>query len=182
MNPYRLITTIILLLLPFAEAHADLYSWTDSAGNKYFVDDLTKVPPGYRSQAQNREAAEETQAGREERTISSNYYRTSKASDNRGKTEHRDKNGRGESYWRNKAENLRQQLQDEQVNYETLNKQQSECEGMQLYVRGLPKDCASKYRNQKIKSEQKIERIRKSLEIDLPEEARRADAYPGWIR
>jgi hypothetical protein len=33
-----------------------------------------------------------------------------------------------------------------------------------------------------LKLEKEIAQTRRRLEVDLPEEARRADAYPGWIR
>jgi hypothetical protein len=34
----------------------------------------------------------------------------------------------------------------------------------------------------KLKLEKDMAKTRRALELDLPEEARRADAYPGWIR
>jgi len=98
-------------------------------------------------------------------------------------SEHVDDNGRGESYWRQKADNLRQQLSDQQVALDTVNKQVQHCKDQQItYYRGLPRDCVSMYRNQKISIEDKMAQIQKGLEVDLPEEARKAGAYPGWLR
>lgn len=97
--------------------------------------------------------------------------------------EHVDNNGRGESYWRQKADYLRRQLEDQQVKLDTANKQEQHCRDQQItYYRGLPRDCAAMYRNQKIAIEDKITQLRKGLEVDLPEEARKAGAYPGWLR
>jgi len=98
-------------------------------------------------------------------------------------SEHVDNNGRGESFWRQKADSLRRQLEDQQVQLDTANKQEQHCKDQQItYYRGLPRDCASMYRNQKISIEDKIAQIRKGLEVDLTEEARKAGAYPGWLR
>ena len=97
--------------------------------------------------------------------------------------EHVDNNGRSESYWRQKADNLRQQLDDQKVKLDTANKQEQHCKDQQItYYRGLPRDCASMYRYQKISIGDKIAQIQKGLEVDLPEEARKAGAYPGWLR
>jgi len=93
-------------------------------------------------------------------------------------TEHQDRYGRGESYWRGRADDLREKLKTQEANYEVVLQQERECEER----KGSSRNCISLYNNQKIQTQQKIEKLKKSLEIDLPEEARKADAYPGWVR
>jgi hypothetical protein len=94
-----------------------------------------------------------------------------------------DYNGRGESYWRQRADNLRKQLADQQLQLDTTNKQEQHCRNQQItYYRGLPRDCAAMYRNQKISIENRMTQIQKGLEVELPEEARKAGAFPGWLR
>jgi hypothetical protein len=50
------------------------------------------------------------------------------------------------------------------------------------HLSSTKKKSHSSLEKKKIKLEMDIAKIRKTLEVDLPEEARRADAYPGWIR
>jgi len=96
--------------------------------------------------------------------------------------EHVDDNGRGESYWRQRADSLRQELEDQQVRYDAVIRQEQECLAQPVIYRGSSRDCASRYRSQKISIETQMERIRKRLDVDLPDEARKVGAYPGWLR
>ena len=93
-----------------------------------------------------------------------------------------DNNGRGESYWRQRADNLRQEFEDHQAKYDALKREEQECNDQHITYRGLPRDCAARYRDRKISMESKMELARKRLEVDLAEEARKAGAYPGWLR
>jgi hypothetical protein len=96
--------------------------------------------------------------------------------------EHVDNNGRGESYWRQKADNLRQEYEDQQAKYDAVKREEQECNEQRITYRGSTRDCASRYRDKKIYHETKVELARKRLEVDLPEDARKAGAYPGWLR
>jgi hypothetical protein len=51
----------------------------------------------------------------------------------------------------------------------------------QYAAQGKHVDCTA-YQREKIRAEKNIAKAKKSLEVDLPEEARKAEAYPGWIR
>ena len=44
------------------------------------------------------------------------------------------------------------------------------------------KKSAESRSKKKIQLEKKFTVAKRKLEVDLPEEARRADAYPGWVR
>ena len=91
---------------------------------------------------------------------------------------HLDKYGRSESYWRDRIDRLRENLRSEEQNYDILVQQERECESKT----GSVLNCTVRFRDRKIHIEQRIENLKKNIEIDLPEEARKADAYPGWLR
>jgi hypothetical protein len=96
--------------------------------------------------------------------------------------EHKDKYGRGEEYWHKKASNLRLKLRDLQDEYDLVLKQLEDQDQKPKHLSSTKKKSHSSLEKKKIKLEMDIAKIRKTLEVDLPEEARRADAYPGWIR
>ena len=95
--------------------------------------------------------------------------------------EHRDKNGHGEEYWRRKAANFRLKLRNEQDDYDLVLKQLDDQDQKPKRTTGKKKPRSS-LEKKKIKLEKEMAQTRRMLEVDLPEDARRADAYPGWIR
>jgi hypothetical protein len=94
--------------------------------------------------------------------------------------EHRDRNGRGEEWWRLRARNLRLKLRDLQDEYDLVLKKEREQEEKQTI--GKKKKSKTNYEHRKMKLEKDIARAKRALEEDLPEEARKAGAYPGWVR
>jgi hypothetical protein len=96
--------------------------------------------------------------------------------------ENKDKYGRGEEYWHKKSSNLRLKLRDLQNEYDLVLKQ-LEDQGQKAKKLGSKKTKPhSSVEKKKMKLEKDIAKTRKMLEVDLPEDARRAEAYPGWIR
>jgi len=174
----------ILLLLPFSAARAEFYSWTDKNGNRYATDDLSKVPEAYRAQAIVNMAPDEVSPGpapsardrQSEQAAPRKRERQSSTGD-----VHLDKYGRGEEYWRSRADDLRQSIEQMKQDRESSYDQERACEQKRVAYLGKTVDC-SRYQVYRAQIERNIERARKRLEVDLPDEARKADAYPGWLR
>jgi len=95
--------------------------------------------------------------------------------------EHKDKYGRGEGYWKKKAEKLRAKLRDQQSEYDFVQKQMEDLSKLPEGNLKKKKSRAS-LEKRKLKLEHNMAQTKRKLDIDLPEEARKADAYPGWIR
>jgi hypothetical protein len=187
MKKYLLLLTIMALLLATPAAYAELYSWTDREGNGHFTDDISKVPDQYRAQARANKIADEENDRAEHKgqqeDRSSAGYGAKKAKKGERAAEHTDKNGRGGAYWRARSEALRQDLEELRQDYESLSSEERACEeSHRINYLGKGTDCAAMYRNRKERLELQIEHARKKLEVDLPDEARKLDAYPGWIR
>ncbi len=164
-----LIVLVVLLLLPIRPALAAFYRWVDADGREFFTNDANQIPPEYRNAATavepdaSRVSVQEQPAGRSRRTVAP--------------AEHRDRYGRGEAYWRKKATNLRLKLRDQQDDYDAVVRRLED-----LVSRPGRKKTRSTLEKKKKKLERDMARTRRMLEVDLPEEARKADAYPGWIR
>jgi hypothetical protein len=174
----------ILLLLPLSAAHAEFFSWTDKNGNSYATDDLSKVPEAYRAQAVANMAPDEVNPGpapkARDRQGEQAAPRSRERQGSSGDT-HLDRYGRGEEYWHSRAESLRQEIDQLKQDRESSFDQERACEQKRVAYLGKTVDC-SRYQVYRTQIERNIERARKRLEIDLPDEARKADAYPGWLR
>jgi septal ring factor EnvC (AmiA/AmiB activator) len=153
-------------------AQADFYRWTDKDGKEYFTNEKESVPPEYRDSAQ-RVKPDESRVSVGDKPA---------ASAKTGGLEHRDKFGRGEEYWRKQSANLRLKLRDQQDEYSQVIKELDDQDKKPKKLTSKKKTSASSLEKNKLKLEKEIARTRRRLEVDLPEEARRADAYPGWLR
>jgi hypothetical protein len=176
----RAITALaVCSLLFFATAvNAEFYRWVDRDGKENFTDDPTRVPPEYRDQSA-------SPAVRQDRVSVAGKPAAAEAAvsvKERGGNEHRDKNGRGEEWWRRRAENLRRELRDLQDEYDLVLKKEREQEEKQAQAAGRKKKSKTNYDHKKMQLEKKIAQAKRRLEAELPEEARKADAYPGWLR
>jgi hypothetical protein len=160
------------LLLVAADARADFYKWVDSNGKEYYTNDRSKVPYQYRDRATSVEMNDER--------VSVGDKPTGKAS-TAGK-EHKDKQGRGEEHWRKKAANLRLKLRDQQDEYQLVLKQLEDEDRKPKKPGAKQKRSNLTLDKRKMKLGKDMARTRRMLDVDLPEEARKADAYPGWIR
>lgn len=157
------------VVLSAEPARAGFYKWVDSEGRENYTNELSKVPEEYRDRAV-------TVEPRDDRVSIGGT--PTPASGPAGA--HRDRNGKGEEYWRNKAEGLRRQLADLQDEYDIVVKQEQEREE-RLKAQGKPQKKATTNKK-RIQLEKKIAQVRRRLEVELPDDARRAGAYPGWIR
>ncbi len=163
-----------LMFLSASSALADFYRWVDRDGNEFFTNDPKQIPAEYRDSAaavkpgESRVTVAEKQAGpgRSPAPVS----------------EHKDKYGKGEEYWRRKAENYRLKLRQQQGEYDLVMKQLDDRDQNPKKLTGKKKKNNASLEKKKLKLEKEIAESRRMLEVDLPEQARKADAYPGWIR
>lgn len=189
MKTFLLLSAVITILWPFYPAEGEIYSWIDNKGNKHVTDDFSKVPEAYRDQAYKARVEEEEEEDSQSAERRYEYqrkkaYKAKKAPESRSSDEEPlDKYGRGEEYWRERAEAAREYLQEQEELYEYVSSQERACleKSRQYAAQGRHVDCSA-YQREKIQAEKNIARAKKSLEADLPEEARKAEAYPGWLR
>lgn len=160
------------LLLVATDARAGFYKWVDDGGTEHYTNDIAAVPHEYRGQASSVEVNDER--------VSVGDKPTGKPS-TAGK-EHTDRQGRGEEYWRKKAAKLQLKLRDQQDDYHLVLKQLEDEDRKPKKPGAKKKRSHSALEKKKTKLEKDMARTRRMLEVDLPEEARKADAYPGWIR
>lgn len=166
---------LVMCVLFFAatSAHAEFYRWVDKEGKEFFSNDLEKVPQAYRGSVtkvkpdESRVSVGEKPGAAGKTAVTSGDYR--------------DKHGRGEEYWRKRAANLRLKLRDQQDEYDLVLKK-LEDEDRKPKKLSSQKKPHTNLEKKKQKLEKDIAGTRRVLEVDLPEEARRADAYPGWLR
>ncbi len=168
-----LVLALCILLFSAVQARAEFYRWVDKDGKEFFTNEPRKIPPEYRSSA--------TKVEPDESRVSVENQQSDKGKTRVAVTEHRDKYGRGEGYWRKRAADLRQKLRDQEARYDLVLKQLNE-QDQKLKTLSARNKARASLEKKKTKLETDIARTRRALEVDLPEEARRADAYPGWIR
>jgi hypothetical protein len=158
-----------------AHAHADgFYQWTDSDGRQFYTNEKSKIPAQYRDSATPVEVHEDR--------VSVGQKAAEKPAAVR-ESEHKDRNGRGESYWRKRAENLRRQIREQQDQHDLLVKQGRDEEERNASHPSKSTEKARAAREKKMRSiEKRIASLQRELDVQLPEEARKADAYPAWVR
>lgn len=155
-----------LMLCSAVQAEAGFYRWVDRDGREFFTNDQEKIPAEYRDSAKPVEVSDDR--------VSVDKSSPAGVSQRIAASEHKDKNGRGEEYWHKRAENLRRQIREKQDDLDLLVKQERN------ENRKSRKN--SSRAKKKTALENKIARLNHELEVELPEEARKADAYPGWLR
>ncbi|MDH4162651.1 MAG: BREX-1 system adenine-specific DNA-methyltransferase PglX [Nitrospirota bacterium] len=175
----RIVPVLLLCaagVLGFAfTAQAEFYKWTDRDGREFYTNEREKIPAEYRHAARSVEVHDER--------VSVGGKPAAEVSRTAPMPEHRDKNGRGEAYWRKRAENLRRQIREQEAELELLNRQDREDQANAKRTSAKARKKAGSARDKKrAKIEKKIALLRHDLDVELPEEARKADAYPGWLR
>jgi len=165
---------VSILLCSATPALADFYRWVDRDGKEFFTNDLKQVPQEYRGGV--------TVVKPDESRVSIGDKPAAPRSAKVASAEHKDKYGRGEEYWRKRADNIRLKLRDQQDEYDLVVKQLDDLDQKPKTLTSKKKKSRTSLEKKKTKLEKDMTKSRRMLEVDLPEEARRADAYPGWIR
>jgi len=169
------VSLIALFLLLFSASHASaaLYRWVDKDGQEFFTNEQEKVPQEYRSAA----AVVKTDDNRVSVGAPASHHAPTAAV-----KEHRDRNGHGEEWWHRRAENQRLELRKLEDDRDLLLKKEQDQEKKPTRMSKKRKKSSADHDQKKMQLEKKIAQAKRRLEQDLPEEARKADAYPGWLR
>ena len=165
---------VCILFLSASHVSAEFYRWVDRDGRENFTNNPAKIPMEYRSRSLPFKT-DEARVSVGENPSAANKMPVSIK-------ENKDKYGRGEDYWHKKASNLRLKLRDLQNEYDLVLKQLEDRDQKPKKLGSKKTKPHSSAEKKKMKLEKDIAKTRKMLEVDLPEEARRAEAYPGWIR
>jgi hypothetical protein len=165
---------VLLTFVPPSAAHAEFYKWVDRDGREFITNEKEKIPEEYRGAAKPVEVRDDRVSVGEGTVADKN--RPAEVA------EHKDKYGRGELYWRGRAENLRRQIRDQEHERELLVKQEKNDESDLKKSASSKRKAKSKRDKKMAKIDKKIETLKRELEVDLPEEARKADARPEWLR
>jgi hypothetical protein len=169
-----LILAVCMVVFSVSAAYAEFYRWVDREGKEFFTNEPQKIPQEYRTNAVKVTTDDSRVSVGDKPAVRGTKTSTAK--------EHKDKYGKGEEYWRKKASGLRMKLRDQQDDYGAVIKELNEQDQKPQDYRAAKKKKRTSLEKKKAKLEKDIARTRRRLEVDLPEEARRADAYPGWIR
>jgi uncharacterized protein DUF4124 len=173
MRRYVVLAVCMFLLVSTA-VHAEFYRWVDKDGKEFFTNEAGKVPQEYRGSVQTVKPDESRV------TVEDQPAPAVKPGGSTG--EHRDKNGRGEEYWRRQAANLRLKLRAQQDEYNMILKELDDQDQRSEKLTDKEKESLSNLERKKLKLEKDIAKTRRKLDVDLPEKARKAGAYPEWVR
>ncbi len=173
MRRSTVLITCFLFIFP-SLAFGDFYRWLDKDGNEFFTNDQRQIPQEYRDDA--------TVVKPDEGRVSIGDKPAVPGHPPVTITEHKDKDGRGEEYWRRKAENYRLKLRQQQSEYDLVLKQIDDQDKNPKKPTGKKKKKNSSLEKKKLKLEKEIAESTRMLDVDLPEQARKAGAYPGWLR
>jgi hypothetical protein len=171
------VLTIYLFLLSASVARAEFYHWVDKDGKEFYTNERAQVPKEYQKTA-TAVNPDESRVSVGERPVTTGKLKTSLK-------DHKDKYGKGEEHWRKRAEKLRKELVALQDRYDLILKQEKEDENKPKKLvanNGSKKKSRTSLEKKKTAIEKDLTRKKHELEVELPEEARKADAYPGWIR
>jgi predicted nucleic acid-binding Zn-ribbon protein len=166
---------VYFLSVPFARA--EFYRWVDREGREFYTNNREQVPQEYKN------SAAEVQP--DENRVSVGRKTTPADKLSVSQNDHRDKYGKGEEHWHRRAVKLRHDLAALQNKYDILLKRERDDEHKpkKLTATNSGKSMAFRTSQKKIEAlERDIARKKHELDVELPDEARKADAYPAWIR
>jgi hypothetical protein len=170
----RVVLLVFLMILVISsDVRAEFYKWTDRDGREFITNDKGKIPAEYRNAAKPVEVRDDR--------VSVGQGPVADKNKPVAVTEHKDKYGRGELYWRKRADTLRRQLREQENERALLVKQEKDESKTKKRSSSSVKKAKSSRDKKMTKIDKKIAKLRRELEVDLPEEARKADAYPVWL-
>ena len=172
---WALLIIIVLLFAPVGRT-GEVLKWVDERGIVHFTDNEASVPEKYRDHIDRRELRDEGEA------VSGNAEETGEVMG-----EPRDRYGRGEGYWANRANEIRDQLERAQREYERI---RLEYNDLVAEYNSIPSRAKRRDYQKRIESLQAqlnrrredIDRSKELLEKTLPEEAENAGAPAEWVK
>jgi hypothetical protein len=175
MGRTAVLVVVLMILVISSDVRAEFYKWVDRNGREFITNDKEKIPAEFRGTAKPMEVRDDR--------VSIGKDPVADKNNSAAVPEQKDKHGRGEQYWRKRAENLRRQLRVQEDERELLVKQKRDDESKTKKRSSSSTKKAKSSRDKKMaKIDKKIAKLRRELDVDLPEEARKADANPGWLR
>ncbi|MGC1453794.1 MAG: DUF4124 domain-containing protein [Nitrospirota bacterium] len=173
-----IVLAVCLLLLSTSPAWAEFYRWVDKDGKEFFTNEQEHVPKEYQSTA--------TAVHPDENRVSVGEKSAATGRPSASLKDHKDKYGKGEEHWRKRSEKLRKELAALQDKYDRILIQERDNENKPKKLAAISSSKKKKSQNsldkKKASLEHDLARKKHELEVELPEQARKADAYPGWIR
>jgi hypothetical protein len=176
------IVLILLVLISPELSFAQAYKWIDEKGSIHFTDDIVQVPEKYRSEVEKIGLPEEKGAAiAEDKSPPKGKEDASK--DNPFK----DRFGRGEEFWRARADDWRKKLKTLQERLEGLRVKYNELterfnDSRSSVERANVRKERDQIKNEMDQSKIHLEEARVMLEKKIPEEAELAQAKPEWIK
>ncbi len=109
---------LIILIVFFAIeiSFSEVFKWVDEKGAVHFTDDITQIPEKYRPQANKIELPEDKEESKAE----------VKSAPPKKEEPYKDRLGRGEKYWKERADGWRRKLSELQRGLEILRVQYNE--------------------------------------------------------
>ena len=159
------------------QARAEFYRWVDKDGKEFFSNDRKQVPPEYRDSAavvkpdENRVSVSNKASRSGAGTSRSGRASTGTSTAGARSTGAGKRPISASSCGTSRTNMISSCKQTRGAGAATPTKEQRQKEKVHA---GLEK--------KKMKLEKEIAQTTRMLEVDLPEEARKADAYPGWLR
>ena len=169
---------LIMAVLLFASVGrtGEVWKWVDERGVVHFTDNAASVPEKYREHIDRRELPGEREA------VSGTDQEAKEVME-----EPRDRYGRGESYWVNRANEIKGQLDRIQREYEKTRLEYNDLVAKYNATRSRAKrrQCQKQIeslQDQLNRRREDIEGVKELLEKTLPEEAERAGAPAEWVK
>lgn len=169
---------LIMTILLFASTGRpnEVWKWVDETGVVHFTDNPDSVPKKYREHIDHRELP-----GKSEESPGA----TGKAKE--GMEEPRDRYGRGEDYWVNRANEVKEQLNRAQKEYEQVRLEYNDLIAQYNSTRSRAKKRQYQKKLESLQGQlnrrgEDIERTKEILEKTLPEEAERAGVPTEWVK
>ncbi len=167
---------MVVLLFASVGRTGEVWKWVDERGVVHFTDNADSVPEKYREHIDRRELPDEREA------ISGTAEDAKEVMEGT-----RDRYGRGEDYWTNRANEVREQLERAQVEHERVRLEYNNLIAEYNSIRSRAKrrhyqKQIESLRDQLKRHEEDINRSKELLEKTLPEEAERAGAPAEWVK
>ena len=169
----------------------EVYRWVDEKGIVHFTDDLSLVPEKYRNQVQRKEPLKEPAPTQPtpSQPAPPKPKEPPKSKEAESAPEQRDILGRGEEWWRAKANEWNEKFMTAQKNYEITSKElkskEQELEAAKLKPKSLQRKLQAEIKALEVKAkdwEKQMMEAKNMLEKVLPKQAEDDRANPDWVK
>ena len=181
-----------MIILPLVAGGQEVYRWVDEKGIVHFTDDLSQVPEKYREKIQKEKSPKEPTPTPPTPPPPPPYPKGVKA----GKEpvqipvpQEKDSLGRGEEWWRAKANEWNEKFKTAQKNYEKAYSERKSKEQELETAKFKPDSFKRKLKaeikvlEEKVKDwEKQMEEAKNMLENVLPKQAQDNRANPDWLK